>query len=108
MLGGDIGSIVDYDQTDVVITSMGYPKNSKKAEDESKLRVNVDMYYVDKSGGEPRVRIIDLGIYVVPYHPSKKTGFTFKIEQEKFKTKPITPIKTIPPGSQVHDLRRSA
>jgi hypothetical protein len=59
---GDITYVDLYNQTDVVITTMGHPPDG----DLNKFVVNLDMYWVDKRKIPKRAMIIDLGKYVVP------------------------------------------
>ncbi|MBI4366849.1 MAG: hypothetical protein HY543_08540 [Deltaproteobacteria bacterium] len=56
--GGDWGVVRAYGVTDVVITTLGYTPGTS-----DRMRVNVDLYYVD-SAGVPFV--VDMGQYVVP------------------------------------------
>ena len=65
--GGDIASADFYDSTDLVITTMGHPKDPSKNEIKDKLIVNIDMYYVDKRRNK-KLRIIDMGAHIIPYN----------------------------------------
>jgi len=60
---GDLVYAREYQITDTVITTMGRTKDGKH------LRVNVDMYYVDKTKRPPKAVVIDMGVYEVPYTP---------------------------------------
>lgn len=65
--GGDIPYVDLYNSTDIVITTMGHPKDKAGNEIQNKLIVNVDMYYVDKrKPGQKKARIIDMGQHIVP------------------------------------------
>lgn len=63
---GDIDN-ADYGNfTGVVITPKGHPKDKDGKEDETKIIVNIDLYFVDKNNpGKPVARIIDMGDRVI-------------------------------------------
>ncbi len=67
----DVGFVDRFNATDVVFTVMGHPSDEEENPVQSKVRVNADVYFVDKRDPRnPVLKIIDLGEVVVPYEPS--------------------------------------
>jgi hypothetical protein len=66
----DVGYVDRLNVTDTVFTVMGHPSDEDGNPVQSKVRVNADVYFVDKRDPRnPALRIIDLGEVVVPYKP---------------------------------------
>jgi hypothetical protein len=66
----DIGYVERFNLTDTVFTAMGHPTNDLGEPMTDSIRVNTDVYFVDKR--DPRksvLRIIDLGETIVPFNP---------------------------------------
>jgi|GEM_PF-2321952 len=61
--GGDFKMAELYNYTGTIFTSMGL-------ENDKTIKVNVDIYYIDKRGEKPIERDIDLGIISAPYDPN--------------------------------------
>ncbi len=66
----DIGYVDQFNLTDTVFTAMGHPTDENGQPVTSSVRVNADVYFIDKRDPrKPILRIIDLGEMVVPYMP---------------------------------------
>lgn len=64
----DVGWVDEYNVTDTVFSAMGHPVNADGEPQTDKLRVNADVYFVDKRDPRnPKLRIIDLGEKIVPF-----------------------------------------
>ena len=64
----DVGWVDKYNVTDTVFTAMGHPFDADGNPQTDKLRVNADVYFVDKRDrSNPKLRIIDLGERIVPF-----------------------------------------
>ncbi len=65
---GDVPFVDCYDLVDVVITTMGHPVNGKGKPNKNKIKINIDMYWIDKTDpAKKRVITVDMGSFNVPY-----------------------------------------
>jgi hypothetical protein len=77
--GGDLTFVDYYEATDAVITPLGHPLDASGKEDQSKLRVNVDVYTVARGAksGAKKAFIVDLGEFIVPVNLHEKGASLF-------------------------------